>query len=150
MGDLDASVLTLVEQALSFFAARLCLVWLADEGSGQLSGTAFAHGSAGTASPTVHPALQLLSGVAGWVFRNARPMIINDWLQGPFPAQHLGREGAYRMGPIMCVPAARHDQVIGAVAVIRPESMEFTEADIAELTGMAQGIARRLESHRDH
>ena len=150
MRDLDPFVLTLVGQALNSCAARTCIVWVNDEEGGQLSGRAFAHGAAGSASPIRHPGVELLSGLAGWVLRNARPLIVNDWLQGPFQAQQLGREGSYQMAPIMCVPALRHDKVIGAVAVIRPERMVFTESDIAALTEIAQAIAVRQETPHDH
>src|SRR3990172_5526733 len=139
MGDLDATAKQILERALDSYAPALCLLWLRDKSSGELLGSALAHDTWSTEYPTAQPEtlLQLCFGPANWVFRNAKPLILNDSQQWSFPGQRLGRKWPYRIMPFMCVPAVRHDEVIGAIAVIGPESAEFTEADTAELSTIA-------------
>ena len=152
MAKLSPAMGDLISQALGLFGARMCLVFVKDENTGKLSVGAFATSSGviDHLPAQIEVLLQGVFGLADWVLRNKRALIIDE---GPpniiDPGPRLGRVGQYRTHPVLCVPAEHHDEVVGVVVVIDSKSGHFTEPDQRKLSRVAQSIAAGLDRDRN-
>jgi glycosyltransferase involved in cell wall biosynthesis len=69
-------------------------------------------------------------GVAGWAIKNRKPVLIFDTSNDP---RWLQRDWGERRRSALALPLTIGGMVIGALTLIRPETMEFTEHEMGEL-----------------
>jgi len=152
MVKLSPAIGDLISRALGLFGARMCLVFVKDENTGKLSVGAFATSSGviDHLPAQIEVLVQGEFGLADWVLRNRRALIINEVPSNIVnPGPRLGRVGQYRAYPILCVPVEHHDEVVGVVVVIDSKSGHFTEPDQRKLSRVAQSIASGLDRDRN-
>ena len=69
-------------------------------------------------------------GVAGWAIKNHQPVLILDTRNDP---RWLQRKWDERRRSALALPLSVGGMVIGALTLIRPESMQFTEDEMGAL-----------------
>ncbi len=73
-------------------------------------------------------------GVAGWAIKNQKPVLVLDTKNDP---RWLHREDSERHRSAVSIPLFVGGMVIGALTLIRPEAMQFTEGELDSLEEMA-------------
>ncbi|MEX2030604.1 MAG: GAF domain-containing protein [Anaerolineales bacterium] len=82
----------------------------------------------------------LRRGLAGWVFRNGNPALVEDtqrdprWLASEWDALNAPRSA-------ISVPLIGGERVIGVLTLVNPDTRRFTERDLALLSALAGGIS---------
>lgn len=92
--------------------------------------------------------LQVGRGIAGWVVKEGKPLLVPDVSAEPRydnkVSQHLGLD----CRSILCVPLVIRDHVIGAIELINKLDGAFTTEDMDLLNSMAATVAIALENAR--
>jgi D-sedoheptulose 7-phosphate isomerase len=97
---------------------------------------------AGEVRPPSHKLADTLRrGLAGWVFRNGTPALVEDTLLDPrwLPSEWDGPSSSSRSA--ISVPLMAGEHVIGVLTLVNPDTRRFTEPDLALLTALAAGIS---------
>lgn len=86
-------------------------------------------------------------GIAGWVFCNKTPQVVNHAYGDPRFYQDVDRQTGFRTINILCVPLMSHFQkCIGTMQVLNKKGGDFTEEDVDLLTYMASYVTVALEN----
>ena len=80
-------------------------------------------------------------GLAGWVFRNGKPALVEDTLQDPrwLPLEWDDAGASPRSA--ISVPLLAENQVMGVLTLVKPDTRRFTEADLAQLSAIAANVS---------
>ncbi len=101
------------------------------------------------ASKTADVRLKPGEGVAGWVARTGRPLIIADVSQDPRFSRVVDDATGFKTRSILCVPLIDKGSLKGVVEVLNKRgSSGFDEEDLELLTILANQIAIALENAR--
>lgn len=117
---------------------------LVDEKSGDLRfEIAVGRGSAKLKGLTIKAG----EGVAGWVAREKKPLLITDVSQDPRFSKRADSITRYKTRSIICVPLIAKNKCLGVIELInRPKTKEFTEEDLLLLTALAGYSAIAIEN----
>lgn len=88
-------------------------------------------------------------GIAGWVFQNRAPTIVNDTLSDPrFDADGDEKTG-FRTRNILCVPLInRQKECVGTLQALNKNTGNFTDDDVEMLSSIADYATIALENSR--
>jgi HD-GYP domain-containing protein (c-di-GMP phosphodiesterase class II) len=140
-----AEIVAMTRQALKASASSVLLI---DEDSQELF-FEFADGTAGGVLKKVRLSLQ--SGIAGWVARNGKPLIVNDVSQDERFFGDLDKATGFTTRSIMCTPLASRGEVIGVVEVLNKlDGSDFNDQDLETLTAVASIAAIAIENSKLH
>lgn len=80
-------------------------------------------------------------GLAGWVFRNGQPALVEDTQRDPrwLALEWDDPKAAPRSA--ISVPLLAGDQVMGVLTLVKPDTRRFTQADLAQLSAIAADIS---------
>jgi D-sedoheptulose 7-phosphate isomerase len=80
-------------------------------------------------------------GLAGWVFRNGQPALVEDTQRDPrwLALEWDDPKAAPRSA--ISVPLLAGDQVMGVLTLVKPDTRRFTQADLAQLSAIAANIS---------
>ncbi len=88
-------------------------------------------------------------GIAGWSFKNKKPVIANDVFKDSRFKKSISRELGYKTHNILCVPLLAKNKVIGVLQVINKEfDIPFGDDDLRILTILANNISIVIENAR--
>ncbi|MGD9309953.1 MAG: GAF domain-containing protein [Desulfosarcina sp.] len=86
-------------------------------------------------------------GVAGWVFRNRRAVIVDDPYCDPRFCQDVDKKTGFTTQGILCVPLInRNDECIGTIQILNKRDGNFTDEDQEILTHIANQVTIALEN----
>lgn len=86
-------------------------------------------------------------GIAGWVFCNRTPQIVNSAYQDPRFNQSVDKKTGFRTFNILCVPLlSRNRNCIGTMQVLNKKEGDFTDEDTQLLTYIASYVTVALEN----
>ncbi|WP_170302327.1 GAF domain-containing sensor histidine kinase [Desulfosarcina widdelii] len=86
-------------------------------------------------------------GIAGWVYCNQTPQMVNDAYGDPRFNQWVDRKTGSRTVNLICVPLVGRQQLcIGTMQVLNKKNGDFTQEDVDILTYMASYVAIALEN----
>ncbi len=89
------------------------------------------------------------SGIAGWVVRNGKPLIVNDVHQAQRFNKTVDTVTGFVTKSIICVPLIIHRQIIGVIEVLnRLDGSNFTEQDLEAVVSVASTAAMAIENTR--
>jgi signal transduction histidine kinase len=86
-------------------------------------------------------------GVAGWVFRNRTPVIIDDPYRDPRFYPEVDKKTGFKTKCILCVPLInRNNNCIGTLQVLNKKDSPFTDDDLEILTYVSNYVTIALEN----
>ncbi len=129
-----------------FMDAEASSIFEIDPASGELF-FRLALGSA--ASKTADVRLKPGEGVAGWVARTGRPLIIADAQQDPRFSRVVDDVTGFKTRSILCVPLINKGRLNGVLEVLNKRGKSgFDEEDLELLTILANQVSTALENAR--
>ena len=137
--------LRMTQRTLQSQASSLLLI---DHGKGELY-FQVAEGRAGNSLKQVR--LSLDSGIAGWVARNARPLIVNDVSQDTRFNKNVDETTGFVTRSILAVPLVSGREIIGVLEVLNKTGADgFTERDMEVSIALAATVATAVSNARLH
>jgi len=91
-------------------------------------------------------AIGLKEGIAGWVARNASPLIVNDVRTNPLYHSAIDGQTGLLTTSVLSVPMVRRDEVMGVIQAINHPRGTFTEADQQLLASVASWSAIAVDN----
>jgi hypothetical protein len=79
-------------------------------------------------------------GLAGWVARTRKPVIVNNTSEDGRWLRRAWEESERRTRSVMGVPLVDVDQLVGVLTLARPKPRPFTDADVALVSEMAAAV----------
>jgi len=91
--------------------------------------------------------LNAQSGVAGWVVRHGKPLIVNDVAKDPRFSKDVDEITGYVTRSIICTPLVVHRKIIGVIEVLNKlDGSDFSEQDLEILVPVAAIVAIAVEN----
>ena len=88
-------------------------------------------------------------GIAGWVAKNERPLIVNTPEKDPRFYKGVDERTEFRTRNIMCVPVKVKDRVIGVLEAVNKKHKEkFDREDLSLFVSLADQVAIALDNAR--
>jgi signal transduction histidine kinase len=90
--------------------------------------------------------IRLEEGIAGWVARNQRPLIVNDVRTNPLYQSAIDSQTGLLTSSVLCVPLLRRDEILGVIEAINHPRGVFTGVDQQMLSSVASWAAIALDN----
>lgn len=143
--DLDEVLKLAIQGINQIIRAEAGSLLLLDETTNDLVFRLSLHGDTRQSPPL---RLQVGQGIAGWVVKEAKPLLVPDVGKDPRYYQEAGEKFGLECHSILCVPLVIRDHVIGAIELINKLDGEFTAEDLDLLNSMGATVAIALENAR--
>ena len=93
--------------------------------------------------------LSTQAGIAGWVARNGKPLIINNVAKDQRFNKNVDKMTGFVTKSIICVPMVAHRNIIGVIEVLNKlDGSDFSEQDLETLMSVASTAAISIENAR--
>ena len=93
--------------------------------------------------------LNMGEGVAGWVAKNGKPLIVNAAEKDPRFFKGVDERTAFKTNNIICVPVKAKDRMIGVLEAINKKHGEkFDRKDLSLFVSLADQVAIALDNAR--
>ncbi|MBN1177424.1 MAG: HD domain-containing protein [Dehalococcoidales bacterium] len=107
----------------------------------------FADGPVGQQLKRLHISRQ--SGIAGWIVRNARPLVVNDAEKNANFYKLIDNATGFKTKSIIGVPIIIGEKVIGVIEVLnKADGAQYTKKDLRIMLGVAATIGMTIETTR--
>ena len=143
VSEMDMHVLfkVIMDQTRRFMGAEKCSVFIFDEEKNELWSRVSTDLKSNEIRFPAH------TGIAGWVFQNQQPLLINDAYGDPRFYREVDRKTHFKTRNILCLPLInRHGDCIGTLQVINKTSGDFTPDDEELLLSASHTITIALEN----
>ncbi|MBI3585291.1 MAG: GAF domain-containing protein [Nitrospinae bacterium] len=142
--DLDPLLKVVMHNATEVMKAEVSSVLLIDEDEKELI-FRIALGEKGEKVKKIK--LKVGEGIAGWVAKTGKPIIVNDVKNEPRFNQRVDRKTGFKTRSILCVPLYSKEKMIGVIQVInKHENLPFTKEDEELLNTFACHAAIAIEN----
>jgi PAS domain S-box-containing protein len=143
--DLNQVLTTVMQEARELLQAEAASVLLLDEESGELVfETAVGLGAEKAKGLRLPPG----QGIAGWVIRESRPLLVPDVNQTDRFYPDIDVITGLDTRSILAVPLRVKERAVGAIEAVNKIGASFTPADEELLSSMAQSAAIAVENAR--
>ncbi len=144
--DLPQLLQMIVDVAIELTQSEEVSILLHDPSTGELL---FKAGPVYQRDPSIQVSVPLDSSVAGWIFSNARPMVIQDATTDLRIYRQVDRTLKFQTHSILGVPLIVKDEPIGVLeAVNKKEQGNYTEDDLSILETLAAQAAIAIVNAR--
>jgi len=140
--DLDASLENAMRNAQRMLQAEACVLFLLDEEGEKLNLKA----SGGRQFRVKDVAIRLEEGIAGWVARNHRPLIVNDVRTNPLYHSAIDAQTGLLTTCVLCVPLESRGEVMGVIEAINHPRGAFNENDQQMLSSVSAWASIALDN----
>jgi len=142
--DLDPLLSVVMHNATEVMKAEVSSVLLLDEDKKELI-FRIALGEKGEKVKKIK--LKVGEGIAGWVAKTGKPIIVNDVKNEPRFNQAVDRKTGFKTRSILCVPLYSKEKMIGVIQVInKKDHLPFTKEDEKLLNTFACHAAIAIEN----
>jgi diguanylate cyclase (GGDEF)-like protein len=93
--------------------------------------------------------LKIGEGVAGWVAREAKALMVPDVRKDPRWCDRVDSMTRFETRSILCVPLVARGSVLGVIELVNAEPNSFNEPDLRLLESMADYAAIAIENARN-
>jgi len=135
----------IIEKAAELLDCEAASILLYDERRAQLYFTS-ATGSDTTKLAEIPVPLE--GSIAGTVFRQNRPMLINNVAEDPRHFSGVGQKVQFQSRSLLAVPMRIHDKVTGVLEALNKRSGDFNENDMRLLSVIASQAAVAINNAR--
>ena len=139
--NLDKLFELIIEQINQFMRTERCSVFLYDDKKDQLWSLV------STELKRNEIRIPTSYGVAGWVFQNKTPLIINDPYKDSRFLPDVDKKTGFLTRNILCIPLInRNQECIGILQILNKQEEDFNNQDLELLTSASHYIAISLEN----
>ncbi len=85
-------------------------------------------------------------GVAGHVYKTAKPLIVPDTSKNPHFFQQVDEQARYRTRNMLDVPLQTQERIIGVLCAVNKKEGQFDQQDVELLTAIANYVALPIEN----
>ncbi|HET7011674.1 MAG TPA: GAF domain-containing protein [Anaerolineales bacterium] len=137
--DLEVALENAMRHTQRLLQVEACVLFLLDEAGQELVLKA----SGGAQLRIRGVAIRLEEGIAGWVARNRKPLIVNDVRSNPLYHSAIDGQTGLLTTSVLCVPLETRGEALGVIEAINHPRGAFTESDQRVLENVASwaGIA---------
>ncbi len=135
--DLQTALENAMHHAQRLLGVEACILFLLNEGGEKLVLKA----SGGSKMRIRDVAIRLEEGIAGWVARNRRPLIVNDVHTNPLYHSAIDSQTGLLTTSVLCVPLETRGEILGVIEAINHPRGAFSEADQQMLSSVASWSA---------
>jgi GAF domain-containing protein len=137
--DLEVALENAMRHTQRLLQAEACVLFLLDEAGQELVLKA----SGGAQLRIRGVAIRLEEGIAGWVARNRKALLVNDVRSNPLYHSAIDGQTGLLTTSVLCVPLETRGEVLGVIEGINHPRGAFTESDQRVLENVASwaGIA---------
>ncbi|OGO32982.1 MAG: hypothetical protein A2Z29_07095 [Chloroflexi bacterium RBG_16_56_11] len=140
---LIASIMRMISDSLGAEASSLLLL---DENTQELY-FRFADGPVGRQLKKLH--INRQSGIAGWIVRNGKPLIVNDAAKNKDFYESIDHATGFKTRAIIGAPLIIDENVVGVMEVLnKKDGTDFDQRDMKAIRGLACTAALALENAR--
>lgn len=144
--DLEAALQNSMRHAQEMLQAEACVLFLLDEEGKKLNLKA----SGGRHVRIRDVAIRLEEGIAGWVARNMKPLIVNDVRTNPLYHSAIDTQTGLLTYSVLCVPLETRGKVLGVIEAINHPRGAFNQTDAQMLSSVASWAAIALDNANLH
>ena len=87
-------------------------------------------------------------GVAGYVYRTGKPLIVPDYPNSPYFFGQVDEKSGYQTKNMLDVPIRTPDRIIGILCAVNKKEGDFDEDDLELLSAIASTVASPIENAR--
>jgi signal transduction histidine kinase len=140
--DLEVALENSMRNVQRLLDAEACVLFLLDE-----DGEKLVLKASGARRMRIRDvAIRLEEGIAGWVARNRRPLIVNDVQTNPLYQSAIDAQTGLLTSSVLCVPLETRGEVLGVIEAINHPAGTFTEVDQQMLSSVADWAAIALDN----
>jgi diguanylate cyclase (GGDEF)-like protein len=143
--NLDAVLQTIMEKMAEYFRPDTWSLLMTDEAKGELY-FAIAVGDASEALKSVR--LRIGEGIAGWVARHGKPVLVPDVYHDPRFAKRIDEMTRWQTRSIICIPMLSHDKVLGVIQLVNVDMNGFGDNEMLLLQALADYAAIAIDNAR--
>jgi len=140
--DLEAALENAMLHTQRLLDVEACVLFLLDE----LGEKLVLKASGGRHLRIRDVAIRIEEGIAGWVTRNQRPLIVNDVRANPLYQSAIDGQTGLLTTSVLCVPMERRGEVLGVIEAINHPRGAFTEGDQQVLSSVASWAAIAVDN----
>jgi signal transduction histidine kinase len=140
--NLEAALENAMVHAQRLLQVEACVLFLLDE----LGEKLILKASGGRHLRIRDVAIRLEEGIAGWVTRNRRPLIVNDVRSNPLYQSAIDGQTGLLTTSVICIPLERRNEVLGVIEAINHPRGAFTEVDQQVLSSVAAWAAIAVDN----
>ncbi len=140
--DLETALENAMRHAQRLLKTEACVLFLLDEKGDKLVLKA----TGGSHLRIRDVAIRLEEGIAGWVTRNRRPLIVNDVRTNPLYHSAIDSQTGLLTTSVLCVPLETRGEVLGVIEAINHPRGAFTPGDQQVLSSVASWAAIALDN----
>lgn len=140
--DLELALQNTMRHTQRVLQCEACILFLLDESGDKLVLKA----SGGRQMRIRDVAIRLEEGIAGWVSRNKRPLIVNDVRANPLYHSGIDTQTGLLTSSVLCVPLERRGEMMGVIEAINHPRGAFQEGDQQMLSSVASWAAIALDN----
>lgn len=140
--DLEEALKNSMDNAQKLLGAEACVLFLLDDRGQKLVLKA----SGGRHVRIRDVAIRLEEGIAGWVARNRRPLIVNDVRTNPLYHSAIDAQTGLLTTSVLCVPLETRGEALGVIEAINHPRGAFNESDQQILSSVASWAAIALDN----
>ncbi len=140
--DLEVALENTMHHTQQVLQCEACILFLMNEESETLVLKA----SGGRHMRVRDVAIRLEEGIAGWVARNKRPLIVNDVRTNPLYQSAIDSQTGLLTSSVLCVPMSSRDEIVGVIEAINHPRGSFDGIDQQMLSSVAAWAAIALDN----
>jgi two-component system NtrC family sensor kinase len=140
--DLEIALENTMRYTQQVLKCEACILFLLDEESQTLVLKA----SGGRHMRVKDVSIHLEEGIAGWVARNQRPLIVNDVRTNPLYQSAIDSQTGLLTSSVLCVPLSRRNEIVGVIEAINHPRGAFHQPDQQMLSSVAAWAAIALDN----
>ena len=140
--EVEAALQNTMHYTQQFLQCEACVLFMLDEDGDNL----ILKASGGRHVRIRDVAIRLEEGIAGWVARNKRPLIVNDVQTNPLYQSAIDSQTGLLTSSVLCVPMESRGEVLGVIEAINHQRGSFNQTDQQALSSVAPWAAIALDN----
>lgn len=140
--DLEVALENAMRHIQELFQVEASILFLVDESGDKLVLKA----SGDTPVRIRDVEISLADGIAGWVARHKKPLIVNDVYNNPIFQSGIDGQTGLLTTSVLCVPLEARGEVLGVIEAINHPRAAFSAADQQMLSSVASWAAIALDN----
>ena len=138
----------IIKEVQELLAVRGASVILLDEGKQEFYFPVAKYEDAGAGSRMREIRFPADKGVAGYVYRTGKPLIVPDYPRSPYYFPVVDMKSGYQTLNMLDVPIRIPERMIGVLCAVNKKDGEFDQADVDFLSAIASAVAYPVENAR--